>query len=220
MLASSMRDGDRLLCVCREEITNKVHDDHDFYLVRDGLAQVIGSLTRLVAEVHPHPTGFLTTFFPNHEWILLPSSQVPRFCRWLSSQTCLFFLATQFKFFCLGSGCSSLPSHFGSAHCLHISLWHPTLHLTFCLFLRSLLCIFSALSLAPLPRLISAAKAPTAHIRALLFLCVQERWLDITDHLTFLCATTVEALWLCYARQPFFSQKQWLYWKMGTDGAG
>lgn len=211
VLASSVRENDRLffflIYLYREEIINKVHDDHDFYFVGDGLTQFIASPVRSVADVHPspHPTGFLTTSlqimsgfcFPLPSLEVLPGAVFLN----LPILSCLFYLAN-WSFFALDRVVPLYPATWVCALSPRIFVasdpaFDPLL------FLRSLLCSFVAISLAPLPYLVLAARAPTTQVRALLLLCAQERWLDITNHLTFLCATSTVSLWLCCSWQSF-----------------
>ena len=96
----------------------------------------------------------------------------------------LFCKFCSFKFFCLGPSGSSLPNHCGSVHRplpTFLCCLHPCIRR--CPFLGSLHFSF-ACTLAPLPCPVSAARALPAQVRALL-LRAQERWLDISDHLTF-----------------------------------
>lgn len=153
--------------------------------------------------------------FPlNPHWVLLPSSRALGSCWWLSSQTCLLCLATRIKSFCLRSGCSSLPSHFGSVHCPHISLLPLTLSLC-----------ASGPSHAALAKLVLLlfhvwSQLWELQVRALFLSCAQERQLHITDHLNFCWATTTESLWLCYSWQSFHCCKSTERWEMDTDGLG
>lgn len=58
MFASSAREDDRLLYLFLQgRDYKKSPDDHDFYLVGDGLTQFIGSLESSVAEVRPCPSS-------------------------------------------------------------------------------------------------------------------------------------------------------------------
>lgn len=95
----------------------------------------------------------------------------------------LFCKCCSFRFFCLRPSGSSLPNHFESVRRpfpTFLCCLQPCIQL--CPFLGSLHGNF-AFTLAPLPCPVSAARALPTQVRALL-LCAQERWLDISDHLT------------------------------------
>lgn len=107
------RRTDFFICLCRAEITSKVHDDRAFYSDGDGLTRFIRSLMRSLARSHPSPssTDSLTTFLqitrgfcccpPRPQGLSLAVSLNRLFCKCCSC-----------KLFCLGPSGSSLPNHF------------------------------------------------------------------------------------------------------------